>query len=297
MKKLGVLPMLLTAAILACAQQGFDFRNTASFLTDPAGNTAVLPSTAYPTKANGLTFGWVNPSLLRGRDRSTTVDPRLAGINYAMNGQPATFYVDLPFPGTYSLALALGDDGWEDCWVGCQIQFFDGSNVVGTVARGDISSGNFYDAQGTKWSAAAWPGSNAQLQVTLTGTRLTIVVGTTKATGDYTTIAFLGISAPATPNFSLGSVFTVKQGKQSSFLVTLSTANKFNAPVALSAVNVPHGVTVAFNPPTVSAPGSGSTTMTITAAANATPGLYPVIVLGDGGGLEQTALVELTVTQ
>src|SRR5271165_4609229 len=269
MKKLGVLPMLLTAAILACAQQGFDFRNTASFLTDPAGNTAVLPSTAYPTKANGLTFGWVNPSLLRGRDRSTTVDPRLAGINYAMNGQPATFYVDLPFPGTYSLALALGDDGWEDCWVGCQIQFFDGSNVVGTVARGDISSGNFYDAQGTKWSAAAWPGSNAQLQVTLTGTRLTIVVGTTKATGDYTTIAFLGIS----------------------------TANKFNAPVALSAVNVPHGVTVAFNPPTVSAPGSGSTTMTITAAANATPGLYPVIVLGDGGGLEQTALVELTVTQ
>src|SRR5271165_2651919 len=297
MKKFGVLLMLLSGAMLACAQQGFDFRYTASFVTDPAGNTAVLPTTAYPTHANGLTFGWANTYLVQGRDRSTGVDPRLAGINVATNGQPATFYVDLPSPGTYNLALAMGDDGYESCWVGCQIQFFDGSNLVGTVARGDMPAGQFYDAAGKAWSAAAWPGSNAQLQVTLTGTRLTMVVGTHQVTGDSTAIAFLGITLMAKPNFSLSSAFTVKQGKQVSWAVNLSTVNKFNAPVALSAVNVPHGVTVTFNPPTVPAPGSGSTTMTISAAANAPPGLYPVIVLGDGGGLEQTALIEVTVTQ
>ena len=40
---------------------------------------------------------------------SNRVDPRLAGINYATNGSPATFYVDLPSAGTYNLALAMGE--------------------------------------------------------------------------------------------------------------------------------------------------------------------------------------------
>jgi hypothetical protein len=297
MKNCGVLPMLLMAALLAGAQQGFDFRATASFVPDPSGNVPVLPSTAYPTVANGLTFGWVNADLVEGRDRSTVVDPRLAGINFASNGWPATFYVDLPAPGTYNLALAMGDEGWQECWVGCQVQFFDGNKLVGTITRGPIGCGDFYDAQGTAWPAQAWPGSNAVLQVTLTGTRLTMVVGTAQATGDYTTIAFLGIAGVVKPNFSLASTFTVKQGKQISFPVSLSTANGFNASIALSAINVPSGVAVTFDQQTLPAPGSGSTIMTITAADNAPPGFYPVIVLGNGGGLEQTALVAVTVTQ
>ncbi len=296
MKNFGVLLMLLLAALLACAQQGFDFRNSASFVTDPAGDTVVLPSTEYPTQANGLTFGWVNTYLVQGRDRSTGVDPRLAGINFANNGLPATFYVDLPSPGTYNLALALGDEGYQQCWMGCQIQFFDGSNLLGTVTRGPIDSGNFYDAQGAMWPAQAWPASNAILQVSMRGTRLTMVVGMTQATGDFTTIAFLGITPIAKPNFNVASTFAVQQGKQISFTVNLSTANGFNAPVTLSAINVPAGVTVTFAPETMPSPGAGSTAMTITAASNAPPGSYTMIVLGDGGGLEQTALVPLMVT-
>ena len=285
--------MLLATAILACAQQGFDFRNSASFVTDPSGDTVVLPTMAYPTRANGLTFGWVNTYQVEGRDRSAMVDPRLAGINFAMNGLPATFYVDLPSPGTYDISLAMGNVGFRHCWV----HFLDGSTVLATVTGRPIPMAYFYDAMGKPWSAANWPRHNLTRQVTLAGTRLTMVVGTTKATGDYTTIAFLGIALAAKPNFSLASTFMVKQGKQSSFPVSLSTANGFNAPVTLSAVNVPLGVTVTFNPQTLPAPGSGSTTMTITAAANATPGSYAVVLLGDGGNLEQTTLVPITVTQ
>jgi hypothetical protein len=37
--------------------------------------------------------------------------------------------------------------------------------------------------------------------------------------------------------------------------------------------------------------------MTITAAGNAPPGLYNIIVMGSGGGMEQTAPVSLAVTQ
>jgi len=102
--------------------------------------------------------------------------------------------VDLPSPGTYSLSVALGDAGYQQCWVQCQVQFLDGSTVLATLTVGSTQLGYFYDAQGKNWSAATWPTSNLSQQVTLTGTHLTAVVGTNKATGDFTTIAFLGVT-------------------------------------------------------------------------------------------------------
>ena len=155
-----VLAVTFLASLCGSAQpfqQGFDFRNTSTFVTDPPGDTYVLATTAYPTKSNGVTFGWVNTLLVQGRDRSTSVDPRLAGVNYANNGSPATFYVDLPSAGTYNLSLALGDDGYMSCWVQCQIRFLDGSTVLATVTGGTINQGFFYDAVGNPWSASAWP--------------------------------------------------------------------------------------------------------------------------------------------
>ena len=120
---------------------GFDFRNTANFVTDPPGDTYVLSTTAYPTKGSGVTYGWVKTSLVGARDRNAKLDPRLAGINYANNGSPATFYVDLPSAGTYNLSLAMGDAGYQQCWVQCQIQFLDGSTVLATVTEGATQPG------------------------------------------------------------------------------------------------------------------------------------------------------------
>ena len=144
-----------------------------------------------------MTFGWANPFLVQARDRSTTVDPRLAGMDYATNGSPATFYVDLPAPGTYSLSLAMGDAGFGQCGTQCQIQFLDGNTVVGTLTKGPTAQGFFYDATGANWSAAAWPGSNIPMLVTMTGTRLTVLLGTNNNTGDLTPIAFLGVAQAA----------------------------------------------------------------------------------------------------
>ncbi len=186
----------VTLAVSAAGswQQGFDFRNTAGFVTDPAGDTYVLATTAYPTTVNGVTFGWLQTPQVQARDRNAKLDPRLAGINFATNGSPATFDLDLPSPGTYSLSLALGDASYQQCWVQCQVQFLDGSTVLATLTVGSTQLSYFYDAQGKNWSAAAWPTSNLSQQVTLTGTHLTVVVGTNKATGDFTTIAFLGVT-------------------------------------------------------------------------------------------------------
>lgn len=189
----------LTVTAASGWQQGFDFRNSATFVSDPAGDTYVLATTAYPTTVNGVTFGWVKTGLVYGRDRNATLNPRLAGINYTDNGSPATFYVDLPSPGTYSLSLAMGDASYEQCLVQCQVQFFDGTTLLATVKGGLIAAGYFYDAQASQWSAAAWPTSNLSQQVTLTGTRLTMVVGTSQRTGDFTTLAFLGVTQVSVP--------------------------------------------------------------------------------------------------
>ena len=86
-------------------QQGFDFRNTSAFVTDPPGDTYVLSSTIFPTVVGGTTFGWSQDSSVGAVDRDSTIDPRLAGTNFATNGAPATFYVNLPSPGSYGIRL------------------------------------------------------------------------------------------------------------------------------------------------------------------------------------------------
>jgi hypothetical protein len=187
----------LSLTVTAAAPQfqaGFDFRSTAGFVTDPANTTYVQSNTLYPTTRNGVTFGWVNTVSVTGRDRNSNLDPRLAGINYVPNGHQATFYVDLPTPGDYAISLALGDAGYQQCWVQCQIQFLDGSTVLKTLSVGDTLGAYFYDAAVNNWSAAAWPGSNVTLPVSIGGNRLSVIVGSPKLTGDFTTVAFLGVT-------------------------------------------------------------------------------------------------------
>jgi len=281
-------------------QQGFDFRHTASFVTDPPESTYVLATTAYPTTVGGVTFGWANPLLVSARDRSTTVDPRLAGINYVENGSPATFYVNLPSAGTYNLSLALGDAGYTQCWTQCQVQFLDGSRVVGTILEGQTLAGYFWDAVGRNWSAAAWPANNMPLQVTMSGTRLTVVVGTTNNTGDITPIAYLGVAqTTAVPNFTISASpagLSVVQGNQGSSTISTTISGGFDSAISLSAAGVPAGTTVSFTPNPIAAPGSGSSAMTITVGSSTPVGTYPITVTGNGGGIQQNTTVTLTVT-
>ena len=65
---LGLCLLILLLSNLAVAastwQQGFDFRNSSSYVMDPSGDTYVLSTTAYPTKGNGVTYGWVQASLV-----------------------------------------------------------------------------------------------------------------------------------------------------------------------------------------------------------------------------------------
>ncbi len=233
------------------------------------------------------------------RNRDNTIDPRLAGVNYVYNGSPQAFYVDLPAPGTYNVALAMGDAGYPQCAVRCQIQFLDGADVLATLNSGPTNLGYFYDMQGNNWSESQWPTMNVSQQLTLTGTQLTVLLGTSQYTGDTTPIAYLGLTQVSTgPTFALQAPTSVSvgQGQYSTADVFTVLIGGFNHAINLSATGAPTGATVTFNPSTIPAPGAGTAVMTISVPKNTPLGNYPFTVTAKGGGIVQNVTVVLAVT-
>ena len=103
----------------------------------------------------------------------------------------------------------------------------------------------------------------------------------------------------ASPDFAISASPTstsIGQGGSGNVTISTTVSGGFNAAVALSASGQPSGVTVAFNPTSIAAPGAGSSTMTITVSASAATGTSTITVTGTGGSKTHTATVSLTVT-
>ena len=101
------------------------------------------------------------------------------------------------------------------------------------------------------------------------------------------------------PNFAISASpasLTVAQGNLGTSTITTTVSGGFSSSISLSATGVPTGTTVSFNPSTIPAPGAGSSTMTITVGASTPVGTYPITVTGNGGGIQQSTTVSLTVT-
>jgi hypothetical protein len=126
---------------------------------------------------------------------------------------------------------------------------------------------------------------------------------TSTATFNWSTrlasLKFPGCGGPPQPDFSISaspSSVTVAQGNQGSSTITTSALNGFNNAIALSSSGAPTGTTVAFNPTSIPAPGSGTSAMTINVGNTTTPGTYPITVTGNGGSVQHSTTVNLTVT-
>lgn len=76
--------------------EGFNFRSTLAYVTDPSDTQFCEENFTYPKTAGGVTFGWTVRTN-NDRNRSTGVDARLAGIVYTSNNGSSqrTFRVDL----------------------------------------------------------------------------------------------------------------------------------------------------------------------------------------------------------
>jgi len=110
----------------------------------------------------------------------------------------------------------------------------------------------------------------------------------------------LAVTVNAAPTFDFAtdlaapSIYAGQPPGQVNLTVKNLTSN-FNSAVAFSVVGLPSGVTAAFAPPALAAPGSGTSILSLTAAGTATPRLYRFAVLATGGGVVRYANLLLTV--
>ncbi|HEU4386907.1 MAG TPA: hypothetical protein VFV34_03855 [Blastocatellia bacterium] len=122
---------------------------------------------------------------------------------------------------------------------------------------------------------------------------------TVTATGGGLTRSFpitIVVNPAQPPDFSLAAnpaSVTVVQGATATSAINITRLNGFTSAVAFSASGLPGGVTAAFNPQ--SATGNTST-LTFTAASNATTGPATVTVTGTGGGLTHATTISLMVS-
>ena len=143
----------------------YNFRATDGYVS----YTDEIPVTgdSYPTSAGGISHGWESgPG--QTRDRSTSVDARLAGQNAAFDGNTNVFRVDLPSSGAYNIRLALGDAVFN---TQVEVALLDDASTLWSLSQ-FVVGGSFADAAGDVYSAANWPAGNTAAQHTFSSSIL-----------------------------------------------------------------------------------------------------------------------------
>jgi subtilase family serine protease len=101
----------------------------------------------------------------------------------------------------------------------------------------------------------------------------------------------------ATPGFSLAASPTsvsVAQGSSGTSTITSTVTGGFSSAISLSASGQPTGVTVGFNPTSIT--GAGTSTMTMTVASSTATGTFSITIKGTSGSTTESTTVTLTVT-
>ena len=180
------------------------------------------------------------------------------------------------------------------------------NGTVGTAYSANLAAS--YGVPPYTWSLANGsgplpPGLTLAANGVISGTPTTTATYpfTVQVTDSNMNTATRALSIVVSPQGSFRLVGTpvllsIAQGNQGKGTVTSIISNGFNSTVALSASGLPSGATATFNPSTLAAPGSGSSSMLVTVASNTPTGAYPITITGNGGGLQQTTSVTLNVT-
>ncbi len=125
----------------------------------------------------------------------------------------------------------------------------------------------------------------------------TIQVTATGGTVTQNASLNLTITPPAGFTLSLGTPsVTLAQGSVAMAGVNVAVAGGFSNAVALSATGLPAGMTASFAPANLVAPGSGTSTLTLTASVQAVAGNYTIQVAATGGTVTQNASLNVAIT-
>ena len=138
---------------------------------------------------------------------------------------------------------------------------------------------------------------------------LTVAAASGTALGSYNlTVTAIGGSVTKTqpvsltvsppPSFTLtpsATSATAARGGSTAIKLSTTGLNGFQSAVALSVSGLPKGVTASFAPASIAAPGSGTSTLTLSAASGTAVGSYNLTVTATGGGVTKTQPLTLKV--
>jgi len=117
--------------------------------------------------------------------------------------------------------------------------------------------------------------------------------------GGVTQTQAISVTVVPAPGFTLtagASSATVAIGHSTTIKLSTTALNGFQSALALSASGLPKGVTATFAPTSIAAPGNGSSTLTLAAAASgATPGSFNLTITATGGGVTQTQAISVRI--
>lgn len=163
--------------------EGFNFRSTLAYVTDPSDTQFVNHTKTYSTTSGGVTFGWEYSYFVTIRDRDAGVDARLAGHNRVDVNVVHPFRVDLPSAGDYEITLAMGDQGYPSGPMYYRI--VDDTSVLYTspgyasdTGPSTGAGGRFFDAADTlHTSAANWVSNQVPVTYTFASTIFRLEIG------------------------------------------------------------------------------------------------------------------------
>ena len=100
-----------------------------------------------------------------------------------------------------------------------------------------------------------------------------------------------------TPEFhatAASNSLSVTAGSNNSVTLNITVSGGFNAAVAFSVTGLPSGISATFTPATLSAPGSGTSVLKLTATGSAKVGTYSITVSATSGGTKQQVALSIT---
>jgi cardiolipin synthase len=148
-----------------------------------------------------------------------------------------------------------------------------------------LGSENFSSASLTENRELGVIINNLPVMQSLVGTLTSDFDGGTPQTGSPADFTLLPSSYSA----------TAAAGSSTTATVTATPFNSFKTAVALSAFDLPSGVTASFSPSSISG-ASGSSTVTFTVSSSVAAGSYLIGILGTAGSTKNTTAINLTVT-
>jgi hypothetical protein len=141
--------------------QGLCFRDTAGYVTDSGSDTFAIVnlfgSLTYPVVSpQGNTYGSTVSNTPLTVNRTTSLDPRLAGIMYSPSNATRV-RIDLPAPGSYNIRCASGDASFANR---SEWDLYDDTAFLANLVTGSVASGSFKDANDVSHTGANWPANN-----------------------------------------------------------------------------------------------------------------------------------------